>query len=79
MQRQHFGVDHPLFFSESGRACRFVNYLGLPALALSRGLVDRMLVRLNLIARPYAEDVLLATGEALQGASRWHLTVRSGF
>ncbi len=66
-------------FSESGRACRFVNYLGLPALALPCGFVDGMPVGLQLIARPYAEDLLLAAGEAFQASSRWHLADPSGF
>ena len=66
-------------FAESGRACRFVNYLGLPALALPCGFVDGMPVGLQLIARPYAEDLLLAAGDAFQAASRWHLAAPSGF
>ncbi len=60
------------FFGESARACRFVNYLGLPALSLPCGFVDGMPVGAQLIARPWREDVLFALGTAYQQATRWH-------
>jgi len=60
------------FFGESARALRFVNYLGLPAIALPCGFVDGMPVGLQLVARPLREDTLFALGAAFQGATGWH-------
>ena len=60
------------FFDESARALRFVNYLGLPAIALPCGFVDGMPVGLQLVARPLREDTLFALGAAFQGATGWH-------
>ena len=60
------------FFDESARALRFVNYLGLPALAMPCGLVEGMPVGLQLVGRPLREDTLFALGAALQRATGWH-------
>ncbi len=59
-------------FGDSARPLRFVNYLGLPALALPCGFVDGMPVGLQLVGRPLREDTLFALGAALQGATDWH-------
>lgn len=65
-------ADIVAFFGEGARACRFVNYLGLPALALPCGFVDGMPVGLQLIARPFREDVLFALGAAFQNVTDFH-------
>jgi len=55
------------------RFTRFVNYLGLPALAVPVGFDDRgMPVGLQIIGRPGREDQLLAAGIILQAATDWH-------
>jgi Asp-tRNA(Asn)/Glu-tRNA(Gln) amidotransferase A subunit family amidase len=59
-------------FGDSARPLRFVNYLGLPALALPCGFVDGLPVGLQLVGRPLREDTLFALGAALQGATDWH-------
>jgi aspartyl-tRNA(Asn)/glutamyl-tRNA(Gln) amidotransferase subunit A len=59
-------------FDASARACRFVNYLGLPALALPCGFVDGMPVGLQLVAAPWREDVLFALGTAFQSVTDFH-------
>jgi aspartyl-tRNA(Asn)/glutamyl-tRNA(Gln) amidotransferase subunit A len=61
------------FFAESGRACRFVNYLGLPALSLPCGFVDGLPVGLQLVGRPNQEADLFALGRAYQQMTDFHL------
>lgn len=64
--------DIVAIFAQSGRACRFVNYLGLPALSLPCGFSDGMPVGLQLIGRPNREDQLFALGRAYQQMTDFH-------
>jgi aspartyl-tRNA(Asn)/glutamyl-tRNA(Gln) amidotransferase subunit A len=49
------------------------NYLGLPSLALSCGfLASGLPVGMQLVGRPFAEDVILRLGHAFQQATDWH-------
>ena len=55
------------------RFTRFVNYLGLPALAVPAGFdSDRLPVGLQLIGRPGSEAVLLQIAVRLQERTDWH-------
>ena len=55
------------------RLTRFVNYLGLPALAVPAGFdSDGMPVGLQLIGRPGSEAVLLQMAVRLQEHTDWH-------
>ncbi len=61
------------------RFTRFVNYLGLPALAVPAGFDSRgMPVGLQLIGRPGSEVLLLDIGKKLQAATNWHGRVPAG-
>ncbi len=61
------------FLARFGPCTRPFSYLGLPALALPCGFQsDGMPAALQLVARPGAEDVLLAAGEAYQRETGWH-------
>jgi aspartyl-tRNA(Asn)/glutamyl-tRNA(Gln) amidotransferase subunit A len=56
------------------RFTRPVNFLGLPALTLPAGFLESGLpVGMQLIGRPFAEDVILRLGHAFQKATDWHL------
>jgi len=58
------------------RFTRFVNYLGLPALAVPAGFDSRgMPVGLQLIGRPGSDVFLLALGTLLQAGTDWHSRV----
>ncbi len=60
------------------RFTRFVNYLGLPALALPAGFDGRgMPVGLQVIGRPESEATLLEIGVSLQARTDWHGRVPS--
>lgn len=65
--------DIVAFFAQSGRACRFVNYLGLPALSLPCGFVDGLPVGLQLVGRPNREAELFALGRGYQQMTEFHL------
>jgi aspartyl-tRNA(Asn)/glutamyl-tRNA(Gln) amidotransferase subunit A len=56
------------------RFTRPINFLGLPALTLSAGFLESGLpVGMQLVGRPFAEDVILRLGHAFQTATEWHL------
>ena len=60
-------------FAEISRWTRWVNYLGVPALSVPCGFTNAgMPVAFQLIARPFAEGMLLRVGAAYQGATDWH-------
>lgn len=65
--------DIVAFFRQSGRACRFVNYLGLPSLSLPCGFVDGLPVGLQLVGQPNREAELFALGRAYQQMTDFHL------
>jgi aspartyl-tRNA(Asn)/glutamyl-tRNA(Gln) amidotransferase subunit A len=49
------------------------NYLGLPSLAVPCGfLASGLPVGMQLVGRPFAEDVILRLGHAFQRATDWH-------
>ncbi len=63
------------------RCLRWVNYLGVPAIALPAGFDDRgnagalaggLPVGLQLVSRPFTESLLLRIGHAFQRATDWH-------
>jgi aspartyl-tRNA(Asn)/glutamyl-tRNA(Gln) amidotransferase subunit A len=67
------GADMPRLLGEITRLTRWVNYLGVPALALPCGFDARGLpISLQLVARPFAEATLLAAGRAYQRETDWH-------
>jgi aspartyl-tRNA(Asn)/glutamyl-tRNA(Gln) amidotransferase subunit A len=58
------------------RFTRFLNYLGLPALAVPAGFDRRGLpVGLQIVGRPGGEASLLEVGVRLQARSDWHSRV----
>lgn len=70
------GADMPRLLSELTRLTRWVNYLGVPALALPCGFDSRGLpLSLQLVGRPFSEATLLAAGRAYQRATDWHRRV----
>ena len=72
------GADMPRLLGEITRLTRWVNYLGVPALALPCGFDSRGLpISAQLVGRPFAEATLLAAGRACQRASDWHRRVPS--
>jgi len=67
------GEDMPRLLGEITRLTRWVNYLGVPALAVPCGFDSRGLpVSLQLVGRPFSEATLLAAGHAYQRATDWH-------
>ena len=67
------GPDSAGLLGEVTRLTRWVNYLGVPALVLPCGVDSRGLpIGLQLVARPFAEAVLLAAGEHYQRETGWH-------
>jgi aspartyl-tRNA(Asn)/glutamyl-tRNA(Gln) amidotransferase subunit A len=61
------------------RFTRFVNYLGLPALAVPAGFDTRGLpVGLQIVGRPGSDALLLEIGIVLQARTDWHGRVPSG-
>jgi aspartyl-tRNA(Asn)/glutamyl-tRNA(Gln) amidotransferase subunit A len=67
------GPEMPTRLAEVTRLTRWVNYLGVPALVVPCGFDSRGLpIGLQLVARPFAEGVLLAAGHAYQRETDWH-------
>jgi aspartyl-tRNA(Asn)/glutamyl-tRNA(Gln) amidotransferase subunit A len=59
---------------ELSRLLHWVNYLGVPAIALPCGFDSRGLpIGLQLVGRPHAEPLLLAVGRAYQANTDWHM------
>lgn len=55
------------------RNTRPINFLGLPALAVPAGFSDNGLpVSVQLVGRPFTEDVLFKVGDAYQRETTWH-------
>jgi len=48
------------------------NLAGLPAISLPCGFADKMPVAISLVARPFWENQLIATGRAFQSQTNWH-------
>jgi aspartyl-tRNA(Asn)/glutamyl-tRNA(Gln) amidotransferase subunit A len=70
------GADMPRLLADLTRLTRWVNYLGVPALALPCGFDSRGLpLSLQLVGRPFSEAGLLAAGQAYQRATDWHRRV----
>jgi aspartyl-tRNA(Asn)/glutamyl-tRNA(Gln) amidotransferase subunit A len=67
------GADAARRLAEVTRLTRWVNYLGVPALVLPCGFDSRGLpIALQLVGRPFDEEILLAAGEAFQRETDWH-------
>jgi aspartyl-tRNA(Asn)/glutamyl-tRNA(Gln) amidotransferase subunit A len=67
------GAEGARRLAEVTRLTRWVNYLGVPALVLPCGFDSRGLpVALQLVGRPFAEERLLAAGQAFQSETDWH-------
>ncbi len=67
------GADAARRLGEVTRLTRWVNYLGVPALVLPCGFDSSGLpIALQLVGRPFAEELLLAAGRALQRETDWH-------
>jgi aspartyl-tRNA(Asn)/glutamyl-tRNA(Gln) amidotransferase subunit A len=70
------GAGMPRLLADLTRLTRWVNYLGVPALALPCGFDSRGLpLSLQLVGRPFSEAGLLAAGRAYQRATDWHSRV----
>ena len=48
------------------------NLAGLPALSLPCGFAENMPIALQLVSRPFSENLILAIGMAFQTATDWH-------
>jgi aspartyl-tRNA(Asn)/glutamyl-tRNA(Gln) amidotransferase subunit A len=60
-------------FGEITRYLRWVNFLGVPSLALPCGFDSRGLpLGMQLVGGPFSEATLLRLGHAYQGATSWH-------
>ncbi len=70
------GADMPRLLAQVTRLTRWVNYLGVPALAIPCGFDSRGLpISIQLVGRPFAEATLLAAGHAFQRETDWHQRV----
>jgi aspartyl-tRNA(Asn)/glutamyl-tRNA(Gln) amidotransferase subunit A len=72
------GAEMRKVIAELTPLTRWVNYLGVPALALPGGFDTLgMPIGLQLVARPFADERLLRIGHAFQQATDWHLRAPS--
>ena len=70
------GAEMPRVLADLTRLTRWVNYLGVPALALPCGFDSRGLpISIQLVGRPFSEAKLLAAGRAYQRETDWHTRV----
>ena len=70
------GAEMRRLLAELTRLTRWVNYLGVPALALPCGFDSNGLpISLQLVGRPFSEARLLAAGRAFQRETDWHTRV----
>ena len=70
------GADMPRLLAQVTRLTRWVNYLGVPALAIPCGFDSRGLpISIQLVGRPFTEATLLAAGHAFQRETDWHQRV----
>ena len=60
-------------WAQIGDWTRPFNYLGCPAISLPCGFTDEGLpLGMQLVGRPYDDELLLALGEQYQRLSKWH-------
>ena len=67
------GSEMDKLIAQLTRLTRPINYLGLPALAIPAGFTnDGMPISMQLIGRPFSEEMLLGLGHKYQLNSSWH-------
>jgi Asp-tRNA(Asn)/Glu-tRNA(Gln) amidotransferase A subunit family amidase len=65
----NFIAGAPHSFRDTMRYCQWLNLLGFPGLSLPMGeSKEKLPINVQLIGRPYDEELLLAVAEALEGA-----------
>ncbi|MEA3401799.1 MAG: Asp-tRNA(Asn)/Glu-tRNA(Gln) amidotransferase subunit GatA [Armatimonadota bacterium] len=71
-----FGIgekaDDPLQMKLADICTIPVNLAGIPALSIPCGMADGMPVGLQIMGRPFEEDVIMRVGDAYQQATGWH-------
>jgi aspartyl-tRNA(Asn)/glutamyl-tRNA(Gln) amidotransferase subunit A len=67
------GSEMDKLIAQLTRLTRPINYLGLPALAIPAGFTnDGMPISMQLVGRPFSEEMLLGLGHVYQLNSTWH-------
>jgi aspartyl-tRNA(Asn)/glutamyl-tRNA(Gln) amidotransferase subunit A len=67
------GSEMDKLIAQLTRLTRPINYLGLPALAIPSGFTnDGMPISMQLVGRPFSEEMLLGLGHVYQLNSTWH-------
>jgi aspartyl-tRNA(Asn)/glutamyl-tRNA(Gln) amidotransferase subunit A len=69
----------PALLADVPKRTQPFNFLGLPALAVPCGFVDRRPVAFQLVGRPFDEATLLRVGMNYEQATPWHAMVPPGF